>query len=719
MSLNTLFSVLQKHKKIFFYLLFWAGVFFFTTQYGFAAAGDQTVLSEEDAAKITKILNGFITWAAALMWMVTSFISIFLYPGWVNGTWFGLDEYLQKIWIMVSNVVYFIFAFILIAIAFMNIIWKTDNNTWELKQAMPKFIVWVLIVPFSWFFVQFVLSISAVLTVWVLTLPYDSFQGDTLFESALENEMFADQWICKDVIISFSWEFEEGTSSLTEWDADNALDENIRCKSDDSKVTVREILTGVDSDGNISADWWALQNSIFGIISVYSYGILRIQELDTIAANDLNAIKTIADLVFKIVFDLLFIAVYLLLMIALMLALFARWVRLWLYAMMSPVFGLLYFFWAKEWFWDEQKFSVKEFIALALVPVYVSAALAFGLTFILVASEWIKKNSESSDTLQAGWFSLTITGAKGDGEVETSVIGKLIVEIFWVAILWIAVMFALKQSEVTRQITAPIAEFGKSVGQLAAKAPTYAPIIPTWSGWMSVEWLRSFGSRIEQGMRWASQTKWSEFAQWFLPWQWNTDSPQSAIRDIFARSWIASNSASSQKLEVIQDTLEAQWANLRTDRRGRDELERQLSNIWVSVEISNLTDFNRLSDELFKWMQEAWIPVQNAGWSSAEELRRFLEWRATNPQTRQTAWAEDAAPVAWETVTNIRVNWGIHFTPESAGKGYAEQRGTFDTEEKVREDLRSQNVDDSIITSVIAAYNEAINEADSDWWDTA
>jgi hypothetical protein len=59
-------------------------------------------------------------------------------------------------------------------------------------------------------------------------------------------------------------------------------------------------------------------------MSIYSYGILKIDELDTISAANLESVKTIADLVFKIVFDVLFIAVYLLLMIALLLALFVR-----------------------------------------------------------------------------------------------------------------------------------------------------------------------------------------------------------------------------------------------------------------------------------------------------------------------------------------------------------------------------------------------------------
>jgi len=46
-----------------------------------------------------------------------------------------------------------------------------------------------LIVPFSWFFVQFVLSISAVLTVGVLTLPYDIFQDKDFFNDIDDSDI--------------------------------------------------------------------------------------------------------------------------------------------------------------------------------------------------------------------------------------------------------------------------------------------------------------------------------------------------------------------------------------------------------------------------------------------------------------------------------------------------------------------------------------------------
>lgn len=83
---------------------------------------------------------------------------------------------------------------------------------------------------------------------------------------------------------------------------------------------------------------------MFGIISVYTYGILRVQELTKVSIGDVGAYKEVLDLVLKIVFDVLFIAVYLLLMIALLLALFTRGIKLWIFIMLSPIFGLMYFF---------------------------------------------------------------------------------------------------------------------------------------------------------------------------------------------------------------------------------------------------------------------------------------------------------------------------------------------------------------------------------------
>lgn len=69
-------------------------------------------------------------------------------------------------------------------------------------------------------------------------------------------------------------------------------------------------------------------------------------------------------------------------MIAIVYALFSRAIMLWMFAIFSPIFALNYVIGKSEKVKGLEHFSVGKFISLAMVPVYVSAALAFGLMFL-------------------------------------------------------------------------------------------------------------------------------------------------------------------------------------------------------------------------------------------------------------------------------------------------------------------------------------------------
>ncbi len=726
MCIHTISSFLKKNKTflllgaifMIYISIWWESVF------AAEAATDQPVLSKENSEKIVKVLNGIITGAAAIMGLVTSFITVFLFPGWVNGTLFGLQDYLKEIWILVSNVVYFIFAFILIAIAFMNIIGKGEG-TWELKQAMPKFIIGVLIVPFSWFFVQFLLSLSAILTVGMLTLPYDSFSDHDLFKKALDNTELAGEQICKDIIISFNGKFEwenSGAQPLTS--QPNELDENIKCK-DGGKISIKELITGQDSNGDYSSNAEGLQNSVFGVISIYAYGILRIQDLDTISGTQIKDISTIADLIFKIVFDLLFIVVYMLLMIALLLALFVRGVRLWLYMMLSPAFGLLYFFGvSSEWFGDTgEKFNIKEFIALALVPVYVSAALAFGLVFILVASEGIKETNTEPDTLKAGWFSLTLIGAHGWEDQEKSVIWKLIVELFGVVILWIAVMAALWASKTTKAIVEPIAKFGNDVWALAAKSPTYAPIIPT-GNWQ----MQSAASlqKIWWTLTWNVENKASDRAKSFFSWEASQITGELQKINQSITSWAIN--APKDQVEAAQKILKAvKWDVQKL--YSNPESQKALFNLLQRVnptdakKIEKPENINSLEKvtEVFRYLEKdtskyggiipgaTWAGIQTSDIRDAVSAAN--EWKLGNTT---------------EEVSNnfdFTINKQEISTASEAANAYIKNKNIFKNVDAVENDLRKNGINDSaVISEVVSAYKKAVDKdgdgiADSDWWD--
>ncbi len=79
-------------------------------------------------------------------------------------------------------------------------------------------------------------------------------------------------------------------------------------------------------------------------------------------------------------------------------------------------------------------------------------------------------------------------------------LGKLIINIIALGVLWFAVMAALKGSEITKEAAAPIASFGEEIGKLAKKLPQYAPIIPTKHGAASVSSLPNIATTVRSSI---------------------------------------------------------------------------------------------------------------------------------------------------------------------------------------------------------------------------
>ncbi len=92
-------------------------------------------------------------------------------PDWTSGDLFGLRGPMHKMWIIVSNIVYFIYAILLIIIALATIFGK-DNFSY--KVMLPKLALGILMVPFTWWFVQWTISLSAIVTASVVSIPLEA-----------------------------------------------------------------------------------------------------------------------------------------------------------------------------------------------------------------------------------------------------------------------------------------------------------------------------------------------------------------------------------------------------------------------------------------------------------------------------------------------------------------------------------------------------------------
>lgn len=543
MILSKISNFLSQNKKVFIYFFFFIAFFYIFSDSVFAVTPTETTSTVSDTAKkVSTFFSEILKWISLMLGLMTYLVTMFLSPEWINGSLFWMTEKFKQVWILVSNVVYFVFAFILIWIAFMNIIWKTGEQ-YQLKQALPKFVVWVLIVPVSWFIVQFVLSISAIFTISAITLPFDTFNKDyksTIWAIEIPKNCKIDltQLGKKNDIKTDTSKGSSETKSNTFLDC--WLDENWKLKP--GETTELWKLIGWSNSSSTTIYW---------IISVYTFWIVSLDQVSKISL-EVKYIDTIADLVVKIIFDVLFVLVYSILMITIWLVLMMRWIYLWLYIMFSPVFWLMYFFGKNEWGWEWffWKFNIKEFVSLALVPVYTMLALSFWLVFMYTVRQGLTKTWDTwSSEIKINndknginiwwddWFNLEIVWAVAtEGSVTKTmeqiwwwalwIVWTLIMKLLWIVVLWWAVMAALKTSEITKAIAAPIASFWENIWKIAQQLPQNAPIFRG----QSMKSLENAGWNILSSIQSKQATKWSELSSKFIWWSEN-DTKYRAIKN--------------------------------------------------------------------------------------------------------------------------------------------------------------------------------------------
>ena len=96
-------------------------------------------------------------------------------PDWTSGDLFGLRTPMYSLWVTVSNIVYFVYAILLILIALGTMFGK---ESFSYKVMLPKLALGILMVPFTWWFVQWTISLSAVVTASVITIPAETMKTD-------------------------------------------------------------------------------------------------------------------------------------------------------------------------------------------------------------------------------------------------------------------------------------------------------------------------------------------------------------------------------------------------------------------------------------------------------------------------------------------------------------------------------------------------------------
>lgn len=147
---------------------------------GYAFAAETTQDSDVIEA-IVQVMNFVFTVITFLLTPAVILAGWLLSPDWTMGDFFGLRPYFIQVWVLVSNLVYIIFALMLLFMAIMQIF--SSESNYAFKRKLPHFLVGIMIVPFTWLLVSWTLSFANQAVAAVLSIPSGAIasmnKGDT------------------------------------------------------------------------------------------------------------------------------------------------------------------------------------------------------------------------------------------------------------------------------------------------------------------------------------------------------------------------------------------------------------------------------------------------------------------------------------------------------------------------------------------------------------
>ncbi len=515
------------------------GIMLLWVCFGADASGGAQYTESDLTKNIIEILDLIFGLLALVLWPMVILAGWLLSPDWTMGDFFGLRGYFKEVWILVANIVYIIFALMLLYMAIMQIFWGAESE-YAFKKKLPSFLVGILLVPFTWLIVSWTLSFANQAVAAVLSIPMGSIAK---LDTGWFWEQSTSMWHKK--MLPTQFDFSPNSSGYGE--TANMACENGYLKDNGSVACISpaEFLTQNQA--------WP-----FFIIMIYAYNIFKIQDADINHVKDFCAkensdgttqyqsakscVESLVSVVRKFWLSLVVTVFFAIMLIALCWILLMRAIKLWIYIMLSPLFGLAYFTGKgmSEWVWEgwEMGFwwiGFKPFFKLAMVPVLVSAVLAFWLLFVGVVrdnfhggtknpnqtefctddkvgymvtyciqeiKEWTETKFTSkliigTDTTNDGKdsritlnfgdaFSNIIGWAEGASIASGAVAGgissvedifaHIILTMMALVFMFMGVKIAANYDPVTEAAFKPFAELGKSVGNFVAHSPSYLPL---------------------------------------------------------------------------------------------------------------------------------------------------------------------------------------------------------------------------------------------------
>lgn len=359
----------------------------------------------------------------------------------------GMQTILLNIWSAVRDFVNIMFVLGLLAVAIYNIFGGTKDN-YAIKSALPKIIVALIAVNFSFLVCKVTLDAVNVLTTSIYAIPMAS-DGLAKYKDPKELSELSKK-VCDKV--SKQTTGQAGTNFLCQPPKGSA--------SGDSTST--QIKNELSDLGKSFFTTFGARNA--GLVMAIE--LMDIANIDNVApgATDLKSltINTIFSMIFTIIYGTAFVALFAVMLV--------RVVVLWISIAISPLTFLgIPFELVKNSLGDEDPL-LKLFFPHAIAPIKVAIVLTIGMIMIGQLKQISPGAQFSTDPASLG---AVTSGA--------STLQDLIAGIATAAFIWLAAFRALEKTKADF-LVGPIKNAVQSFGTSVAKLPLYAPILPTSSG---------------------------------------------------------------------------------------------------------------------------------------------------------------------------------------------------------------------------------------------
>ncbi|PJC37454.1 hypothetical protein CO046_00435 [Candidatus Peregrinibacteria bacterium CG_4_9_14_0_2_um_filter_53_11] len=386
--------------------------------------------------KFNELLNDMNTYfnfalrfVSAWLWPILLMIGSLLDNELIFGGVMG--ERLLGLWVEMRNLVNILFVLILLAIAVYNVLGLGEDGgglPLAFKTAIPKFVMALIVVNFSFIGIRVVLDFTNVITGAVFALPARSIDTPQKFQKDLETQI---------------------------------------CALKSAEVPLQSMWCDKDSEFNERAKQFFSRLDRSNIAVVYAIKFGKAIQLKFIR----NGIQDISQLGFNIIFNAVIFVVYALSFIALFLVLLFRLVVMWIAVVLSPFLALTIVLPNLKSLAGEGGDIQSKFVQSLVTPITIGLVMSIGYIMLdaFAADSTIKGDILSSSSLTAVDINALPTGIQD--------LQQLMVAIGSVAIVWVGV-FSAASKTFAGTITEVIRERAVSFGKFVAKLPTYAQVIP-------------------------------------------------------------------------------------------------------------------------------------------------------------------------------------------------------------------------------------------------